>query len=137
MGLDSDQRNSRPEQVHGRPVAEVQATRGTRTRLSLHDYAGLDGKPVDDAQDLGQCVVADQDACLDVPIECIRGEVGGGDDGLFVVLDDGPWAIALVDGKWNLPTLRVSASSWYVNRKDLLFELGRPGDTTCQFRGRE
>ena len=52
MGLDSDQRNSRPEQVHGRPVAEVQATRGTRTRLSLHDDAGVDGKPVDNAQDL-------------------------------------------------------------------------------------
>ena len=38
---------------------------------------------------LGEGSVADKDACLDVPVERIRGEIGGGDERLFVVLDDG------------------------------------------------
>jgi hypothetical protein len=33
-------------------MPEVKAARGTRTGASLHDDAGVDGKPVDDAQDL-------------------------------------------------------------------------------------
>jgi len=33
-------------------MPEVKAARGSGTRPSLHDDAGLDGKPVDDAQDL-------------------------------------------------------------------------------------
>ena len=46
---------------------------------------------------LGECPVADQDACLDVPVECIRGEVGGLDEDLVVVVDDGPGAVTWVD----------------------------------------
>jgi len=52
MGLDSGKRNSRPEQVHGGTMLEVKAARGARTGASLHDDAGVDGKPVDVAQDL-------------------------------------------------------------------------------------
>ena len=33
-------------------MPEVKAARGTRTGASLHDDAGVDGKPVDNAQDL-------------------------------------------------------------------------------------
>ena len=46
---------------------------------------------------LGEGPVADEDACLDVPVECIRGEVRGGDEDLLVVLDDGPGAVTWVD----------------------------------------
>ena len=52
MGLDFGKWNTRPEQVHGRPMPEVKATGGARTGASLHDDAGLDGQTVDDAQDL-------------------------------------------------------------------------------------
>ena len=52
MGLGSGKRNSHPEQVHGRSIAEVKAVRWPRTGASLHDDAGVNGKPVDDAQDL-------------------------------------------------------------------------------------
>ena len=33
-------------------MPEVKATGGARTGASLHDDAGVDGNPVDDAQDL-------------------------------------------------------------------------------------
>ena len=55
---------------------------------------------------LGQCAAADQEPRLNVPVERIRGEIGGGDERLFVVLDDGlgvkdgPWAVTRVDGTW-------------------------------------
>ena len=52
MGVGSGKRNSHPEQVRGRSVADVKAVRWARTAASLHDDAGVDGKPVDDAQDL-------------------------------------------------------------------------------------
>ena len=52
LGLDFGEGDTRPKQVHRRPVAEVQAAGRTRTGASLHDDAGVDGKPVDDAQDL-------------------------------------------------------------------------------------
>ena len=57
------------------------------------------------------------------------------DAGLGV--QDRPGAVTRVDGTWHMPTLRVSASSWCINWKDLLFDFRRPGDTACQFRGRE
>ena len=91
---------------------------------------------------LGEGTVADQDACLDVPVERIRGEVRGGDEDLLVVVDDGlgvedgPWAIALVDGTWHMPTLRVSASSWYVRRRHLPSNSRSPGCSACHSRGR-
>ena len=47
---------------------------------------------------LGQCAVADQEPSLNVSVERIRGEVGGGDDGLGV--KDGPGAVTRVDGTW-------------------------------------
>lgn len=55
---------------------------------------------------LGEGPVADEDACLDVPVECIRGEVRGGDEDLLVVVDDRlgvdhrPGAVIRVDGTW-------------------------------------
>ena len=55
---------------------------------------------------LGEEPVADKDACLGVPVERIRGEVGGGDEDLLVVVDDGlgvedhPGGVARVDGTW-------------------------------------
>ena len=55
---------------------------------------------------LCQCPVADQDACLDVPVERIRGEIGGRDEGQLVVLDDGlgvedcPGDVNRVNGTW-------------------------------------
>ena len=52
MGLDFGKGNSRPEQVHGGTMPEVQAARGPGTRPSLHDHLCLEGKPVDNAQDL-------------------------------------------------------------------------------------
>ena len=52
MGLDFGKWNTRPEQVHGGTMPEVKAARGARTGASLHDDAGVDGKPVDNAQDL-------------------------------------------------------------------------------------
>ena len=52
MGMDFGERDPRPEQVHGGTMPEVKAARGARTGASLHDDAGVDGKPVDDAQDL-------------------------------------------------------------------------------------
>ena len=52
MGLDFGKGNTRPEQVHGGTMPEVKATCGTRTGASLHDDAGVEGKPVDNAQDL-------------------------------------------------------------------------------------
>jgi len=56
--------NSRPEQVHGGTMPEVKATGGARTGASLHDDAGVDGKPVDDAQDLsGSHVGGDSRGC--------------------------------------------------------------------------
>ena len=55
---------------------------------------------------LGEEPVADKDACLDVPVERLRGEVGRRDEHSLAVLDDGlgmddgPGGVARVDGTW-------------------------------------
>ena len=67
-------------------------TRWERHRLphrgQRHDQPGID-EPLEVRRDgLGEGPVADQDACLDVPVERLRGEIGGGDEHLLVVVDD-------------------------------------------------
>jgi hypothetical protein len=55
---------------------------------------------------LGKCAVADKEAGLDVSVERRWGELGGRDEELLVVVDDGlgmedrPGAITRVDGTW-------------------------------------
>ena len=55
---------------------------------------------------LGEGPVADKETSLNVPVQRLRGEVGGGDEDLLVVVDDRlgmedrPGAITRVDGTW-------------------------------------
>lgn len=57
-------------------------------RRKRHDQRRIDEPLEVGCKRLGEGPVADEDACLDVPVECIRGEVRGGDEDLLVVVDD-------------------------------------------------
>ena len=87
-----------------------------RHRRQRHDESGIDEPLEVGCESLGESPVADEDACLDVPVECIRGEVRGGDEDLLVVVDDRlgvehrPWAITRVDGTWVVVDVRTAGT---------------------------
>ena len=87
-----------------------------RHRRQRHDQRGIDEPLEMQCEGLGQCAVADQDASLYVPVECIRGEVRGGDEDLLVVVDDclgvedRPGGVARVDGTWVVVDVRTAGT---------------------------
>ena len=65
---------------------------------------------------MGKETLADQDTCLDVPLDSIRGQVCGGDEDLLDVVDDRhgvehrPGAVTRVDGAWVVVDVRTAGT---------------------------
>ena len=83
----------------------------------LHRGQWHDESCIDEALEVrrkgpGKGPVSDEDACVDVAVECVRREVRGGDEDLLSVMDDRHAAIVLVILRTALGAVTGAAHRW-------------------------